>query len=128
MPFAAVRNKTRQISIGRVKIGGFAPVSVQSMTNTMTQDVSATVAQIRKLTKAGCEIIRVAVPDREAASAISEIKKKISIPLIADIHFDFRLAIAAVEAGAGWTIGKNRSTNTAVSVASTEFMNAAELA
>ncbi len=81
-------------------VGGRAPIAVQSMTNTRTQDVAATVDQIRRLEQAGCEIIRVAVPDGDAAAAIAEIKKKITIPLIADIHFDYRLAIAAAEAGA----------------------------
>ena len=94
------RKKTRQIMVGKVKVGGMAPVSVQSMTNTFTQDVPATVLQIKRLEEAGCEIIRVAVPDKEAAEAISAIKDKISIPLIADIHFDYRLAIASAMAGA----------------------------
>ena len=86
--------------VGKVKVGGMAPVSVQSMTNTFTQDVTATVLQIKRLEEAGCEIVRVAVPDKEAAEAISAIKDKISIPLIADIHFDYRLAIASIRAGA----------------------------
>lgn len=94
------RKKTRQIAVGRVKIGGSAPIAVQSMTNTRTQDITATVAQIRRLQEAGCEIVRVAVPDAEAAAAISEIKTQIDIPLIADIHFNYRLAIAAAKAGA----------------------------
>ena len=94
------RKKTQQINLGGVKIGGMAPVSVQSMTNTFTQDVQATVAQIKGLEEAGCEIVRVAVPDMEAASAISLIKKEIAIPVIADIHFDFRLAVSAARAGA----------------------------
>jgi len=94
------RKKTRQISVGRVKIGGSAPIAVQSMTNTPTVDVAATVAQIVRLQEAGCEIVRVAVPDQEAAAAISAIKKQIDIPLIADIHFNYRLAIAAAKAGA----------------------------
>ncbi len=94
------RKKTRQISVGNVKIGGSAPISVQSMTNTPTQDIAATVAQIQRLQDAGCEIVRVAVPDQEAASAVAAIKKQINIPLIADIHFDYRLAIAAAAAGA----------------------------
>ncbi len=100
MPFEIKRRQTRQIRVGDVHIGGTAPISVQSMTNTHTQDISATIAQIQRLQQAGCEIVRVAVPDREAASAIPAIKKKISIPLIADIHFDYTLAIAAAEAGA----------------------------
>jgi (E)-4-hydroxy-3-methylbut-2-enyl-diphosphate synthase len=95
-----IRRKTRQISVGSVKIGGDAPVSVQSMTKTDTRDVRRTVAQIRRLEKAGCEIIRVAVVDQEAARAIEEIKKKIHIPLIADIHFHHRLALEALKAGA----------------------------
>ncbi|MEI9477305.1 MAG: flavodoxin-dependent (E)-4-hydroxy-3-methylbut-2-enyl-diphosphate synthase [Deltaproteobacteria bacterium] len=94
------RRKTRQISVGPVKIGGDAPVSVQSMTKTDTRDVRRTVAQIRRLEKAGCEIIRVAVVDREAARAIGEIKKRIHIPLIADIHFHHRLALEALKSGA----------------------------
>lgn len=98
--FATKRKNTRGIRVGNVPVGGKAPVAVQSMTNTFTQDVAATAAQIRGLEAAGCEIVRVAVPDPEAASAISDIKKEISIPLIADIHFDHRLAIAAARAGA----------------------------
>ncbi len=94
------RRTTRAIKIGDIKVGGEAPITVQSMTNTFTHDVAATVSQIKRLEAAGCEIVRVAVPDQEAAKAISAIKKKISIPLIADIHFDHRLAIAAAEAGA----------------------------
>jgi (E)-4-hydroxy-3-methylbut-2-enyl-diphosphate synthase len=86
--------------VGDVPVGNMAPIAVQSMTNTPTADVTATVLQIVRLQNAGCEIIRVAVPDAEAAQAISAIKSKISIPLIADIHFDFRLAIAAARAGA----------------------------
>jgi (E)-4-hydroxy-3-methylbut-2-enyl-diphosphate synthase len=94
------RKKTRQIMVGDVPVGNMAPISVQSMTNTPTTDVNATVSQIERLQNAGCEIIRLAVPDADAAQAISLIKPKISIPLIADIHFDFRLAIAAARAGA----------------------------
>jgi (E)-4-hydroxy-3-methylbut-2-enyl-diphosphate synthase len=100
MPFAIHRRKTRQISIGPVKIGGLAPISVQSMTNTLTQNISSTVSQIKRLEEAGCEIVRVAVPDLEAARAIRAIKNQISIPLVADIHFDHRLAIASAESGA----------------------------
>lgn len=94
------RKKTRQIRVGNVRVGGNAPIAVQSMTNTFTQDVEATVSQIKRLEEAGCEIVRVAVPDEEAAAAIPLIKEKISIPLIADIHFDFRIAIASARAGA----------------------------
>ncbi|MGD9210224.1 MAG: flavodoxin-dependent (E)-4-hydroxy-3-methylbut-2-enyl-diphosphate synthase, partial [Desulfobacteraceae bacterium] len=95
MTFSIARQKKRIISIGSVTIGGNAPISVQSMTNTKTQDVTATVDQIRRLERVGCEIIRVAVPDEQAADAIGLIKKNISIPLVADIHFDYRLAISA---------------------------------
>lgn len=94
------RNHTKTIKIGNQVIGGGNPILIQSMCNTRTEDVAATVAQIQELTKAGCEIIRVAVPTMEAAAAIREIKKQISIPLVADIHFDYRLAIASMEAGA----------------------------
>ena len=94
------RRKTRQISIGSVKIGGDAPISIQSMTKTDTRDIRRTVQQIRRLEKLGCEIIRVAVVDEEAARAIAEIKKGIHIPLIADIHFHHRLALLAMESGA----------------------------
>jgi (E)-4-hydroxy-3-methylbut-2-enyl-diphosphate synthase len=94
------RRKTRQISIGPVKVGGDAPISVQSMTKTDTRDVRKTVHQIRRLEEAGCEIIRMAVVDEKAARAITEIKKKIRIPLIADIHFHPRLALIAIESGA----------------------------
>ena len=100
MPFSIQRKKTRQISVGEVKVGGMAPIAVQSMTNTFTCDIEATIAQIRRLEEAGCEIVRVAVPDMESARAISSIKKQISIPLIADIHFDYRLAVASAKAGA----------------------------
>ena len=92
--------KTREIRIGNVLIGGGNPIAIQSMTNTKTEDVEATVAQIKKLTQAGCEIIRCAVPTMEAAKALAGIKKEITIPLVADIHFDYRLAIAAIENGA----------------------------
>ncbi len=94
------RRPTRVIRVGNVPIGGEHPVVVQSMTNTDTRDLNATVAQIHGLEDVGCEIIRVAVPDMEAARVISSIVKAISIPLIADIHFDWRLAVAAMEAGA----------------------------
>jgi (E)-4-hydroxy-3-methylbut-2-enyl-diphosphate synthase len=100
MPFSIQRKVTRQISVGKVKVGGTAPVAVQSMTNTFTSDVKSTVSQIRRLQDAGCEIVRVAVPDTESAAAISAIKRRISIPVIADIHFDYRLAIASAKAGA----------------------------
>jgi (E)-4-hydroxy-3-methylbut-2-enyl-diphosphate synthase len=91
------RRKTRQIQVGKVKIGGDAPVSVQSMTTTDTRDVNATMEQIRRLEEAGCELIRVAVPDMEAADALPKIKAQMTVPLIADIHFDHRLALKAAE-------------------------------
>ena len=94
------RERTKVVQIGNVKIGGGNPIAIQSMTNTKTEDVEATVAQIHALEKAGCEIIRCAVPTMEAAQALGEIKKQIHIPLVADIHFDYRLAIAAIENGA----------------------------
>ncbi len=95
-----MRMITKEVNIGNVKIGGNNPIAIQSMTNTKTEDVKATVAQILELEKAGCDIIRCAVPTKEAAFALSEIKKSINIPLVADIHFDYRLAIAAMENGA----------------------------
>ena len=93
------RNDTRVVRIGDRVIGGGNPVLIQSMCNTKTEDVAATVAQILKLEEAGCEIIRVAVPTMEAAEALKQIKKEIHIPLVADIHFDYRLAVAAIENG-----------------------------
>lgn len=93
------RHKTRKIWVGDRAIGGDAPVSVQSMTNTKTADVAATVRQIQELTDAGCDIVRVAVPDKAAAEAIGDIKRQIRIPLVADIHFDYRLALIALEQG-----------------------------
>lgn len=94
------RRRTREIRIGDVIVGGAGPISVQSMTNTDTKDVEATVRQIQSLERAGCELIRVAVIDREAAVALRSIREAITIPLIADIHFDYRLAVAAMENGA----------------------------
>jgi len=96
-----VRKKTREVRVGDRIIGGSSPVSVQSMTNTDTRDVNSTINQIKKLEEAGCEIVRAAVPDMEAADAIRQIVKSIRIPLVADIHFDYRLAIACIENGAG---------------------------
>ena len=94
------RKNTKIVEIGDRVIGGGNPILIQSMTNTKTEDVAATVAQIKQLTASGCDIIRCAVPTMEAAKALGEIKKQISIPLVADIHFDYRLAIAAMENGA----------------------------
>lgn len=94
------RDNTKIVKIGDRVIGGGNPILIQSMTNTKTEDVKATVAQIQALEKAGCDIIRCAVPTMEAAAALTEIKKQITIPLVADIHFDYKLAIAAIEAGA----------------------------
>ena len=94
------RHKTRVVRIGDVAIGGENPIRIQSMCNTKTEDVEATVAQIRALTATGCEIVRVAVPTMAAAEAVGEIRRQIKIPLVADIHFDYRLALAAMENGA----------------------------
>jgi len=94
------REHTRVVQIGDKKIGGGNPVLIQSMTNTRTEDAAATVAQILELERAGCEIVRCTVPDEEAAKALSEIKRQIHIPLVADIHFDYRMAILAMENGA----------------------------
>ena len=91
---------TRQINVGGVPIGGGAPVTIQSMTNTPTQDVEATLRQIRELAAAGCEIVRVAVPDMEAARAVGKIKEGSPIPVVVDIHFDYKLALEAIAAGA----------------------------
>jgi (E)-4-hydroxy-3-methylbut-2-enyl-diphosphate synthase len=95
-----IRRQSKPIRVGKVTVGGDAPVIVQSMAKTDTRDIQATVGQINELTKCGCEIVRVAVPDFEAAQAISAIKKKTSIPIIADIHFDYRLALQSLKAGA----------------------------
>jgi len=93
------RSVTKKIWVGDVPVGGDAPISVQSMTCTRTEDVPATVDQIKRLEDAGCEIVRVAVPNKEAAGSLGDIKKQIHIPLVADIHFDFRLALQSIEAG-----------------------------
>lgn len=94
------RKKTREVKIGGLSIGGGNPICIQSMCNTDTRDIDATAAQILELEKAGCELVRVAVPDMAAAEAIGEIKKRIHIPLAADIHFDYRLALRVMELGA----------------------------
>lgn len=94
------REQTNKVMVGSVPIGGGSPIAIQSMTNTYTQDVPSTVAQILDLEEAGCEIIRLAVPDQEAAASFGEIKKQVHLPMVADIHFDWRLALAAIEAGA----------------------------
>lgn len=93
------RKQTKEITIGNVKIGGNNPIAIQSMCNTDTRNAKATIEQIKKLEEEGCEIVRVAVPDIEASEAIKEIKKGIKIPLVADIHFDYRLALKAMENG-----------------------------
>ena len=90
---------TKKLMVGKVAVGGGAPVSIQSMCNTKTDDVAATVAQIHALEDAGCEIIRVAVPDEAAAMAVDKIKEQIAIPLIADIHFNYKLALMCAERG-----------------------------
>lgn len=97
---AIERHTTRKVRVGNVIIGGGSPISIQSMTNTRTSDILATVSQINALAASGCEIVRSAVPDMESAEALKEIKRQIGIPLVADIHFDYRLAIKAIENGA----------------------------
>lgn len=119
------RRKSTKINIGNVEIGGDAPISVQSMCNTDTRDVKNTIDQINKLTDVGCEIIRVAILNKEAADAIKEIKKQIKIPMIADIHFDYRLAIKCIENGIDGlrlnpgNIGKEENIKKVVSLAKT---------
>lgn len=101
MDYNSVRRKTREVRVGKTVIGGKSPVSIQSMTNTDTKDSGATAAQIRRLTDAGCDIVRVAVPDREAARAVYDIKCMVpDVPIVADIHFDAALAVMCAEAGA----------------------------
>ena len=90
---------TKRLMVGKVAVGGGAPVSIQSMCNTKTDDVAATVAQIHALEAAGCEIIRVAIPDQAAAEAVDKIREQISIPLIADIHFNYKYALMCAERG-----------------------------
>lgn len=94
------RTKTRPVKVGPLTIGGNNEVVIQSMTTTKTHDVEATVAEINRLAEAGCQIVRVACPDERAANAIADIKKRISIPLVVDIHFDYKLALKAIEGGA----------------------------
>jgi (E)-4-hydroxy-3-methylbut-2-enyl-diphosphate synthase len=91
--------QTRQITIGNIKVGGGAPITVQSMTKTDTRDIPATVAQIKELEKAGCDIIRLAVPDMESAKSLGIIKRQVNIPIVSDIHFDYRLALEAINQG-----------------------------
>lgn len=93
------RRKTRSVKVGNLEIGGNAPISVQSMTNTDTQDISDTISQIKRLEKEGCELVRVAVPDAESSYSLSLIKKEITIPLVADIHYDYKLALKSIESG-----------------------------
>ncbi len=93
------RKRTKSVQCGNIKIGGNAPITIQSMTNTDTRNVQGTVKQILELEEAGCEIVRIAIPDEEAANAITQIKSQIHIPLVADIHFDYRLALVAIENG-----------------------------
>ncbi|MEA2121564.1 MAG: 4-hydroxy-3-methylbut-2-en-1-yl diphosphate synthase (flavodoxin) [Dehalococcoides mccartyi] len=95
-----MRRKSTEIRLGNVTIGGNAPVSVQSMTKTDTRNIPATISQIKELEEYGCEIIRLAIPDMEAATALKSIRKEVRIPIVADIHFDYRLALAALSAGA----------------------------
>ena len=117
------RTETRAITVGNVRIGGQNKVVIQSMCNTKTKDVKATVKQILELEKVGCEIIRVACLDKEDAKAICEIKKQIHIPLVADIHFDYQIALEAITAGADkirinprkyWSRRKSKSSSTSL--------------
>ena len=93
------RRQSREVSVGNVKIGGNNPISIQSMTNTDTRDAEATIAQIKRLEEVGCDIVRVAIPDMTAAKNIAKIKSEVNIPVIADIHFDYRIALQAIESG-----------------------------
>jgi len=93
------RRKSKQIKVGSVLVGGGAPISVQSMTNTDTRDITATIEQVNNLAAGGCDIVRVAVPDKEAAEALSQIVKMSNVPIIADIHFNYRLALEAISSG-----------------------------
>ena len=93
------RRKSRQIMVGDVPVGGDAPISVQSMTNTETTDVEATVSQIERIQKAGADIVRVSVPSMEAAESFGEIRRQVSLPLVADIHFDYKIALRVAELG-----------------------------
>ena len=119
------RRKTKQIQIGNVKIGGDAPISVQSMCNTDTRDTQKTLSQIKSLAEAGCEIVRLAVLNKDAAEAIKEIKKHSPLPLVADIHFDYRLAIQCIENGIDalrlnpGNIGKEENVKKVVTLAKT---------
>ena len=118
-----LRKDTVELNVGNVKIGAGNPITVQSMTNTDTRDAVKTVEQIRKLEDAGCDIVRVAVPDMQAAEAIKDIKKGIKIPLVTDIHFDYRLAIECIKNGADkvrinpGNIGSIENTSAVVKVA-----------
>ena len=122
------RRNSKQICIGNVKIGGGAPVSVQSMCNTDTRDIEATVRQIKEFADAGCEIARLAVLNKDAAEAIKEIVKRTDIPLVADIHFDYRLAIQCIENGIHalrinpGNIGKREHTEKVVNLAKTNHV------
>lgn len=117
------RRETKQISIGNIKIGGNAPISVQSMCNTDTRDVEKTLAQINELAAAGCDIVRLAVLNKDAAESIKEIVKKSPVPLVADIHFDYRLAIQCINNGINalrlnpGNIGKRENVEKVVSLA-----------
>ena len=100
MDYQKIRRKTRPVRVGHVVIGGNAIISIQSMTNTDTKDVAATIAQVRALEQAGCDIVRITVPDSESAKTITEIKQTgVRVPIVADIHFDYRAALACAERG-----------------------------
>ena len=95
-----IRRKTRKVFVGNVPVGGDSPISVQSMTNTTTEDVAGTVGQIKQLHEAGADIVRVSVPDQASADAFKKIKKESPVPLVADIHFDYMMALEAIKGGA----------------------------
>ena len=99
-PNAIVRRKSRQIMVGKVAVGGDAPISVQSMTNTETCDVAATVAQVQALANAGADIVRISIPSMEAAEAFAKIRQQVTVPLVTDIHFDYKIALRVAELGA----------------------------
>ena len=99
-PFRDIkRRKTKKIKVGKIEIGGDAPISVQSMTNTLTTDVEATIKQINELSEAGADIVRVSCPDQDSSLALKKISKQVLVPLVADIHFNYKLAIAAASSG-----------------------------
>ena len=110
------RRKSRQIMVGNVPVGGDAPITVQTMTNTLTTDVKATIAQIQAAADVGADIVRVSVPDVESSKALKEIVREVSVPIVADIHFHYKRGIEAAEAGADWKPGVAAATLLATSI------------